>query len=282
MCPFVVCFFLAVMILVLLYYKRKYYSISIFSLFFLIFLLPVINPKFVPSYPTIDIRFAYISSVFMGAFFIETYFLLKNVNLKKIYVYLMVVFFLVCTSESLIFQSYMKDDKTHLEKLIMHYPDDSLLLITYSLELSNEGKYKKAFALVDRALKSKKYNRWTDPSRKGGLLKANIMIAMGNLEEGKAEVEKILKNLEKKDLKYFAYLILSKYYEKRKEFRTAIEMLKMAQKCGETSDLFFRMAVIYAQSGKYKIALGYLEKAKTLNPDLKKYQEFKKMLMEFL
>lgn len=268
-------FFLALCIFVLLYVKRKHYPNTIFSLVFLIFLLPVIDPKFVPSFPNIAMRFAYVSSIFMGVFFVETAQVLQNIRLRKIYTVLVAVLALFFTVETVTFQSYMKDDKTHFEKLLVHYPDDTALLVPYALLLSREGKYQRALAVVNHAMVSNESNPWIDVSEMGGLFKANLLIAMGNLDEGKVLVEKIYPTVRKDDSKYFAHLILAKYHEKRREIPAALGQLEKAGTFGETPYLFFQMTLMHAELGNFKEALRYLEKTKSLNPDMAGYEKLK-------
>jgi tetratricopeptide (TPR) repeat protein len=74
--------------------------------------------------------------------------------------------------------------------------------------------------------------------------------------------------------------VLSKYHEKRGNLPTALAMLKKAEHIGETADLFFRLALIYAKIENYQQALHYIEKAMNLNPTVKKYVEFKRFILD--
>jgi tetratricopeptide (TPR) repeat protein len=91
--------------------------------------------------------------------------------------------------------------------------------------------------------------------------------------------EKILAETQKRETSYFAYLVLAKFYEKSQEFPPALAMLEKAESIGETADLYYRMAVVYARMKLYGKALQYLEKARERNPELSKYAELKQFIL---
>ena len=80
-------------------------------------------------------------------------------------------------------------------------------------------------------------------------------------------------------MKYFGYLVLAKFHEKKHEYSTSLELLEKAKSIGETSDLFARMTIIYVKMKNYKTALLYLEKAKEMNPELPGYFELKQFIL---
>ncbi|MCP4213790.1 MAG: hypothetical protein GY765_03990, partial [bacterium] len=71
-------FLVALAVLALVIVKRDIYRNSLFSIVFLVFLLPVLDPDIVPSYPKIVIRFVYIPAVFAGAFLMDIVAYLKS------------------------------------------------------------------------------------------------------------------------------------------------------------------------------------------------------------
>ncbi|HLP59874.1 MAG TPA: tetratricopeptide repeat protein, partial [Candidatus Deferrimicrobium sp.] len=98
--------------------------------------------------------------------------------------------------------------------------------------------------------------------------------------EGKSIAEKILGETQKKEMNYFAYLVLAKFHEKRQEFPAALQMLEKAESAGETPDLYYRMAVVCARMKDFRKALQYLEKAKAMNPEIPKYSELKAFIQK--
>ena len=252
---------------------------SLYTLLFFIFLLPVLDPELVPSYPKIVIRFAYIPAVFAGVFFTDIFHFFKTKRLKIVYGVLLAFVAVIWIFESYSFQVYFKDQHSHYEGLIRHYPDDGSLLLPLALIKAQQGDYNKSLTLVNHALEVNPKDRWLDVSEMGGLLKANLLVIAGEGGKGKALAEKIIGETRKDGMKYFGLLVLAKFHEKKGEFPTALRMLKEAETFGETSDLFFRMAVVYGKMQNYPPALRCLEKAKNLNPELKKYRPFKDFLL---
>lgn len=277
---FLAYFSLALLILAFIFINRKEYKYSIYTLLFFIFLLPVLDPELVPSYPKIVIRFAYIPAVFAGVFFIDTFYFLKNKRLKTIYVILLGFIAVAWIFQSYRFQVYFKDQHHHYGGLNRYYPDDSSLLLPLALIKAQGGDYNRALALVDHALEVNSKDRWLDVSEMGGLLKANLLVITGQPGKGKALAEKILAKTREKGMKYFGFIILAKFHEKGGQYAAALGMLKEAEKVGETADLFFRMAFVYGKMQNYRAALSRLEKAARLNPGLKKYREFKDFLLK--
>ena len=272
-------FLLALAILVLIVLKRKEYQYSLYSLLFFIFLLPVLDPNIVPSYPKIVIRFAYIPALFAGIFFLDTLQFLKNRRLRTSYIVFLVIIAGIWTVESYRFQVFFKDGNQHYQRLVKDFPDDSSLLLPLALQKAGTGDYQQALELVNHALDVNDRDRWLDVSELGGLLKANLLVITGEAAQGKTIAEKILGETKKNEMKYFGFLVLAKFHEKKHEYSTSLELLEKAESIGETSDLFFRMTIIYAKMKNYKIALLYLEKAEEMNPELPGYPELKQFIL---
>ncbi len=275
---FLLYFAAAVGILVFMLVHREEYKNSLYTLIFLIFLLPVLDPEIVPSYPKIVLRFAYIPALFAGIFLVDTFYLLKNKRLRHYYVALLAIIAVIWGVESYRYQVYFKDSTNHYRRLTPYYPEDCSLLLPLALITAEEGDYGRALELVNRALVANEKDRWLDISDMGGLLKANLLVVTGDLENGKTLAEKILGETRSDEMKYFGNLVLSKYYDKKGDLAAALELLNKAGKIGETADLYFRMALVYAKMKNDTRALYYIEKAIVLNPVMKKYREFKDFL----
>ncbi|NIM11448.1 MAG: tetratricopeptide repeat protein [Candidatus Aminicenantes bacterium] len=282
---YLVYFGLALVVLVLLVVKRDKYKYSLYSLLVFIFLLPVLDPEIVPSYPKIVIRFAYIPAVWAGVFFIETFNLFTNNQLKKIFVALFALISVIWIFESYSFQGYFKDQYSHyndVSGLTRHYPEDCSLLLPWALITAQGGDYNKALAVVDRALEVNHKDRWLDVSEMGGLLKANLLVVTGAGDSGKVLAESIMGKTRKDEMKYFGYLILAKYHEKKGELTASLRMLEKAKEIGETADLYFRKALIYGKMGDYNQALRVLRKAVTLNPGAQNYWQLEQRLINLI
>lgn len=282
---YLVYFGLALVVLVLLVVKRDKYKYSLYSLLFFIFLLPVLDPEIVPSYPKIVIRFAYIPAVWAGVFFIETFKLFTSKQLKKVFVALFTLISFIWVFESYSFQGYFKDQYSHYNDvggLTRHYPEDCSLLLPWALITAQNGDYNKALAVVNRALEVNHKDRWLDVSEMGGLLKANLLVVTGEGDSGKALAESIMGKTRKDEMKYFGHLILSKYHEKKGELSEALRKLERAKEIGETADLYFRTALIYGKMGDYNQALQVLRKARALNPGAQNYWQLEQRLINLI
>lgn len=279
---FIAYFLVALGVLWFMISRREHYKYSLFSLLFLVFLLPVIDPEIVPSYPKIVIRFAYIPALFAGIFFWETYRLLSQKRSRLFFAGLLIFIAGLWMFESINFQVYYKDSHHHYDGLVRHYPDDGSLLLPLALIKAGEGKHQDALSLVSHALEVNHIDPWLDISEMGGLFKANLQIITGNPEAGKQLALSIMATTKKNEMKYFGFLVLAKYHEKKRDNVTALKLLQNARKLGETSDLFYRMALVNGKLGRYEDALQYLESAKAINPELPKYHQFKKLLQGLL
>lgn len=270
----------ALAILAWIIIKRDHYKGSLYSLLFFIFLLPVLDPEIVPSYPKIVIRFAYIPVVFAGVFFIETIGFLKQKRLKNIVIGSVAIIALSWVTLSVAYQDYFSHQANHYKRLAVHHPEDCSLLLPLALITAQEGRLDEALSQVDRALDVNHKDRWLDVTEMGGLLKANLLVITGKLTEGKSLAEKILARTGKDEMKYFGFLVLSKYHEKHGDLPAALAMLKKAGDAGKTADLHFRTAVIHAKMGKYLPALESVDKARRLNPAAKQYAELEQFLVQ--
>lgn len=279
---FYIYFLIALALLVWVILKRKEYRYTLYSLLFFIFLLPVLDPAIIPTNPRIAFRFAYIPIVIAGVFLMDTLQLLKNKKVKTLFVALLMVMSGTWAVESFHFQGYFKNRVEHYRQLVKHYPDDSALLLPLALQEAETGDYGKALERINHALEINQKDRWGDISEPAGLLKANLMVISGNRAdagEGKTIAEKIGTETKEKGVKYFAFLVLAKFYEKKQTFPFALELLEKARNIGETSDLFYRMTLVCAKMKNYQKALSYLEKAKSMNPTLPRYNELKNVLL---
>lgn len=268
----------AVLVLVLMAVMRKKYKTSWFALLFFVFLLPVLNPEIVPSYPKIVIRFAYIPALFAGVFFIDTLNLLDNKSIKKIVIVALALVGITWGVESYRFQEYFKNPYSHYEGLIAQDSEDSSLLLPFALIKAQDGDIATALSLTDRVLEVNKNDRWLDVSDMAGLLKANLLIISKRLEEGKQMAERILSETRKDEMKYFGYLVLSKYYDMSGDYPAAVEMLEKAGGTGETGELYFRKTLLLVKLNKIEEARQSIRKARTFNPTDPKYEKLESLL----
>lgn len=276
--PYLIYFLIGIIFFLFIYKKKIYYHPTLYSLLFLFFLLPVLDPEIVPSYPKIVIRFAYIPAVITGIFFLDTLYFIESKRLKKIFITFITLIAFTWTFQSITFQRYFKDQSSHYNGLITFDPDDASLLLPLSLLKAQQGDYDKALSLVNHALDVNLNDPWLDVSEMGGLLKANLLILSNQKEPGKSLAEKILANTKNNDMKYFAHLVIAKYHEKSNNLPQAMAELNTAASLGQTPDLFYRQAVIAGKMQQFTIALDFLEKAYDLNPELPRYHEFKQFL----
>ncbi len=72
---------------------RDKFPNTIFAFLFFLFLAPLLNLYIMPPYPKILPRFAMISSVFLGVFYLELKNIFTNKILEKIYIYILMFFF---------------------------------------------------------------------------------------------------------------------------------------------------------------------------------------------
>ncbi|MDQ1352919.1 MAG: Tetratricopeptide repeat protein, partial [Acidobacteriota bacterium] len=233
-------FLVGLLLMVLVFLKRKEYRCTFYSLLFFIFLLPVLNPDIIPTNPRIALRFAYIPAVLAGVFFIETIQFIKHKIPRSLSIALLIVIAGAWAVESFRFQDFFKNEADHYQKLVKYYPDDGSLLLPLALQkagTNNPGDLSVALELVNRALAMNARDRWADVSEPASLLKANLLVVSvdpSQAGEGKILAEKILAETQKKEMSYFAYLVLSKYHEKRQELPAALAMLEKAKSIGET------------------------------------------------
>jgi len=274
-------FVLAVGVVVLMWIYKDKYKFSFYTLLFFIFLLPVLDPEIVPSSPQIAIRFAYIPSLFAGFFFLDTVKIFRNNQMRNSFIVLLVLTGIIWSIQTCLHQRFFKDQQHYYDDstgLTSFYPEDSSLLLPLALMNAQQGNYNKALALVNQALEVNDQDPWLDVSEMGRLLKANLLIINGDRPSGKTLAEKIIKETHKDEMKYFGYMILAKYHEKKGDLPEALEMLEKAESIGSTADLYFRKSLIYGKMGNYPLALRYIELAINLNPVQKKYKEFNKFL----
>jgi hypothetical protein len=269
----------ALTVVVIVVLKRESFRYSFFALLFLIFLLPVIDPRVVPTGPQVALRFAYIPAVFAGALFIDIFRLFKHKRAKYVFTVLLALIACAWAFESYIFQGYFENRDRHYVGLTEHFPDDVALLLPLALQKAEKGEFPQALKLVNHALAMNTGNQWTDVSELAGLFRANLLILTGKDAEGEREAGDILQKTEKQEMIFFAHLVLAKYHERRMELADALDHLKKAEAIGETADVFKRMVLVYIQMKDPENALRYLEKAKELNPGLTGYLKLKEYII---
>ena len=260
--------------------NRDHYPMTLFSLLFLVMLIPVVNPELLPTYPKIALRFVYLPAVMAAAFFLETLFVFKNKWLKKVYAVLMLTLASIWLVQVIHFQNYYKNHNLHYQKLVIQHPDDCSLLLPWALIKARAGEVRQALQVVERALILDKGDNWVDISETAGLLKANLLVAMGALEQGKQLADTIVKNARDNGVRYNGWLIIAKYHEKKKDFAAALAALERGKQLGETADLFFRIALIYNKMDDFAGADQAIKKALHLNPENATFKQFQSYLQK--
>jgi hypothetical protein len=282
-------FILGLLVLTWVIIKRKEYRCTFYSLLFLIFLLPVLDPQIIPTNPRIALRFAYIPAILAGVFLSETMQFLKNKKEWNLFTGLLVIVALTWAVTTIHFQYFFKNEEDHYHKLVNHFPGDGSLLLPLALQKAmkagpgNPVEIREALELINRALAGKSRDPWADISEPAGLLKANLLVISGDFAgaaEGKAIADRILAETQKKEMMYFAYLVLAKFHEKKQEYKEALQMLEKAESIGKTADLYYRMTAVSTRVKDFQKALQYLEKARELNPEIPKYTELKKLILK--
>ncbi len=276
-------YLLAILFFILILFIYKYKNtlkFSFYSIPTLFFLLPVINPNILPSYPSIAMRFVYTSSIF-SVIFIGEIFIIGIKHRLKAVVYIMIsslILFYLYTY--LDFQKPFESNEVYLKTLTKVYPDEGSLKLRLAYVKAKKGDYTEALELTDKAIKLNYNNKYLYLKEDATIFKANLLLILNKKEEAKRIVLKILKNTKYKKSEYYSYLLLSKYYEKEKDWERAIEYLLKAKNISENADLFFRLSLVYFYAGNYSYSLHYLEKAKNLDPNLKYYNKLKKLILQ--
>ncbi len=276
-------YLLAILFFILILFIYKYKNTLKFSFYpipALFFLLPVINPNILPSYPSISMRFAYGSSVFasilMGELFTKS---LKFKNKAIVYTITLVLIFFY-SYQYLKFQKPFKSNKIYLKTLTKAYPNEGSLKLRLAYIKARKGKFKDALILTEEAIKLNNTNKRLYLKEDASLFKANLLLILNKREEARKIASQIYKNTKHNKSKYYAFLLLSKYYEKKRDWKKAIEYLLKAKKISENADLLFRLSLVYYYAGDYINSLHYLEKAKNLDSNLKYYYKLKNLILQ--
>ncbi len=274
-------FSIAFFILIIgVYFFRNQLKKSFYALPLLSFLIPVLNLNIILSYPLICMRFVYLPSIFSAILFAELLILLYKKERK--YVVILFIIFSLFIFYYFKYQPAFKGSDKNIEILSKLYPDEDNLKLQLAYIFAKKGYYKKALELTDKALELSNSNRWINIKADATLFKANLLILLKRDEEAKALIIETLKKYNKPKTKYYGYLLLSKYYERKSEYKTAIDYLKKAKDISETSDVLFRLALIHYYKKDYKNAFKYLEKAKKIDPMLKDYEKLKELILRGL
>ncbi len=279
--PFI--FFIAFVILIFLIVKeRDKFKTSFYSIPILFFLIPIINPRIISSYPPIALRFIYLSSFFGAILMAETIFLLFE---NKKYRWFIIIFFFLFTGylyKYFYFQGFYKNGYTRAEKLVKSYSEEGIYKIQLSMFYAKQKNYEAAINLIEEGIRESKNSKWINIETKGKIFKANLLILTGKSEEAEKILSDLLKSSDQSNTRYYCYLVLSKLYEKKRDYNTALSYLIKGEKLFKTADLYFRKSLIYYYLGDYAKALNSLEKAKRINPTIKNYSPFKKLIKEKL
>jgi tetratricopeptide (TPR) repeat protein len=279
--PFVL--FIIFIFLVFLIIKNRYrFQTSFFSLPLLFFLIPIINPKIISSYPPIALRFIYATSLFSVIFLAELIFLLLKNKRFKGFIIIFLFLFTGYIHRYLYFQGFYKNGFERADRFTRVYPAEGIYKIQSALFYAKKKSYEKALDLVEKAITLNKNNSWVNIKGKGMVFKANLLILTGKSKKAKLILNKMIIGSKEKEIKYYCYLTLAKLYEKGKEYKTALSYLEKGEQLFKTSDLYFRKSLIFYYLGDYEKALNSLEKAKKIDSALKNYSALKRVITDKL
>ncbi len=266
---FYIFFLISLSLSVYIFINREKYPNTLFSALFLLLIIPVINPDIIPSYPQIALRFVYIPVLILGTFLVEMSSMIKNKQIKRTFLVFMLGVFCLMTYKSVGYTIFFKNQNSYyndLNGLTAYHASDPSLLLPLALSTAQNGNIGKALSLTNRALQNNKGKKWFDAYENGNLLKANLLIASGKLEDGKKIAERIKKITTKKEVKYFSNLIIAKYYEKIELYDEALSFLNFSKEIADTHDINFRIALILWKKGSAITALIYAKKALSQDP----------------
>ncbi len=272
---------IGISLIVFIFIKKEKFPMTIFSTLLVIYMLPVINPDMVPSYPKIALRFVYLPVVFTGTFMLEAIFCARKRSLRILLIFFLIIMSTFWFVRSVGLQRFFEDQESYYNEingLTAYHENDSSLLLPLALNKAQKGKINEALQYIERALKFNKNDKWKDIRETGNMLKANLLIASGKRVEGKLLAEKINRETKEKEIKYFSYLVLAKYYEKEGELEQSLRLMNKAVEISETPDINFRIAVVLWKSGRINDALIHVDKAVAKVPSNKIYRRLQTAL----
>ena len=256
------------LILLIIRFRREF-PLTFPGLSLLLFLLPSLFPRFLPTWPPIAPRFAYLASPLAALFFTELALWAFKRGLR-IPAFLLLLFLIFSWGTLLrLHLPFFRDDDTYIRTMSLRYPDEESFLFQLSFKEAQRGDLRKALLLVDKGLALSPSSPWVDFSRKGRTLRANILILLGREAEGEQEVERLLRATPSPEEGYSLHLLRAILLERRGDGEGALEELTLAGRLGKTPELLLRTARFQKRVGRGEEALRSLEEALNLGLDPK-------------
>ncbi len=256
------------LILLIIRFRREF-PLTFPGLSLLLFLLPSLFPRFLPTWPPIAPRFAYLASPLAALFFTELALWAFKRGLR-IPAFLLLLFLIFSWGTLLrLHLPFFRDDDTYIRTMSLRYPDEESFLFQLSFKEAQRGDLRKALLLVDKGLALSPSSPWVDYSRKGRTLRANILILLGREAEGEQEVERLLRATPSPEEGYSLHLLRAILLERRGDGEGALEELTLAGRLGKTPELLLRTARFQKRVGRGEEALRSLEEALNLGLDPK-------------
>jgi len=256
------------LILLIIRFRREF-PLTFPGLSLLLFLLPSLFPRFLPTWPPIAPRFAYLASPLAALFFTELALWAFKRGLR-IPAFLLLLFLIFSWGTLLCLHlPFFRDDDTYIRTMSLRYPDEESFLFQLSFKEAQRGDLRKALLLVDKGLALSPSSPWVDFSRKGRTLRANILILLGREAEGEQEVERLLRATPSPEEGYSLHLLRAILLERKGDGEGALEELTLAGRLGKTPELLLRTARLQKRVGRGEESLRSLEEALNLGLDPK-------------
>ncbi len=256
------------LILLIIRFRREF-PLTFPGLSLLLFLLPSLFPRFLPTWPPIAPRFSYLASPLAALFFTELALWAFKRGLR-IPAFLLLLFLIFSWGTLLrLHLPFFRDDDTYIRTMSLRYPDEESFLFQLSFKEAQRGDLRKALLLVDKGLALSPSSPWVDFSRKGRTLRANILILLGREAEGEQEVERLLRATPSPEEGYSLHLLRAILLERKGDGEGALEELTLAGRLGKTPELLLRTARLQKRVGRGEEALRSLEEALNLGLDPK-------------
>jgi len=256
------------LILLIIRFRREF-PLTFPGLSLLLFLLPSLFPRFLPTWPPIAPRFAYLASPLAALFFTELALWAFKRGLR-IPAFLLLLFLIFSWGTLLrLHLPFFRDDDTYIRTMSLRYPDEESFLFQLSFKEAQRGDLRKALLLVDKGLALSPSSPWVDYSRKGRTLRANILILLGREAEGEQEVERLLRATPSPEEGYSLHLLRAILLERKGDGEGALEELTLAGRLGKTPELLLRTARLQKRVGRGEESLRSLEEALNLGLDPK-------------
>ena len=258
---------------------RRIFPRASFSLIFLLFLLPVILPGLVPSYPPVLKRFAYLPSIFWGALLVDLGQWISHAWLKKIGVLFLAI---ILGIQVWVFTPAYRDDLAFENMMMRDYPDTWALEprvgLNRALALAQQGRMQEALGLTELVLQGQRQNPWVSMSDTTRLFRANLLLLTGQGAEAEKEIRSVLGGTPGQDDRYRGYLLLGMHLERQGYWDDALDALGKAAAVCRTAEILGRQAVVLARMGRFQDAWRALAVAEELYPGNPKHQALKAWL----